>query len=178
MAIAGATAGNRDFVEHSGGKTEDDATFDLRGGRVRIDHVAAIDSRAHAVHFDASVDDLDFRNFGHDRAEAFHDGDAASAACRRWRAPTSHLRSFVERCEVPRRVSQQIAPILQRILARSVCELVDERFGEEAVLSVRDGAPRADAYVCRRLVRTNVLMLDRVRQQRGRVADVELGDPR
>src|SRR6185436_17012814 len=100
------------------------------------------DGRTHAVHLDASVDDLDFRNFGRDRAEAFHQRDAAPTAGGRRRAPASHLCSFVEHCEMPGRMRQQIAPILQRILAGSMREFVDERLREETVLSVRYGAPR------------------------------------
>ena len=57
-------------------------------------------------------------------------------------------------------------------------ELVDERFGEEAVLSVRDRAPRAEPHVRRRFHAADVLMLDRIRQQRRRVLAVELRHPR
>ena len=68
-----------------------------------------------------------------------------------------------------RRVREQIAAILQRILAGRVRQLVDERFGEETVLGVRDRAPRADAArACGASIGADVLMLDRIRQQRRR----------
>ena len=105
-------------------------------------------------------DDLDFRDFGHDRAEALDQRDPATASRRRRRAPARHLGSLVERSEMSRRVRQQVAPVLQRILARRVRQLVDERFGEEAVLRVRDRAPRADPHVRRRLHGADVLVLD------------------
>ena len=76
-------------------------------GRVRIDDVAAIDSGAHPMHFDASVDDLHFGDFGHDRAEALDQRDPAAATGRRRRAPARHLRCLLEHGQMARRLRQQ-----------------------------------------------------------------------
>ena len=57
LRLRDAAVVDRHLVEQRGRNTEDDAAFDLRLRRVRIDDVAAIDGRAHAMHFDAPLDD-------------------------------------------------------------------------------------------------------------------------
>ena len=64
--------------------------------------------------------------------QAVEDGNAAVASAWQWRAPSRFIRGEVEHAQQSWRFGQQPSPILDRVLSRQRCKLIDETFGGES----------------------------------------------
>ena len=88
---------------------------------------------------------------------------AASGAALAVAGPAGALGGEQEHGAVTRRVLEQRQAIGERVLARGVRELVDERFAEEGVVRMADRAPVADRHAAPRRDVGDALVGDAVR---------------
>ena len=88
--------------------------------------------------------DRDLGDLGDVGLECLVNGDPPTASCREWRAPTRLARREVQHREVARRLAEQVAAVLVRVLLRRLGQLVDEALHHERVERVVHRAPEPD----------------------------------
>src|SRR5690348_1388575 len=148
VRLLDASVADGDLTPEHRGQHEYRAALKLCPDVVRVHGVARVDAEHETanVHLAVLVD----RKLG-DRAGVaavtLGLGDAAEYAGRQGRSPASGFGRDLEDAEIPGRLLQQRAAILERVLAGGVRQLVHEGLPHERILRMADSAPEADRNV-------------------------------
>ena len=136
-----------DVAVQRGAQAEEQAALNLRLDGARIDGDAAVDrgDRAAQPHL-ALRRHLGLDDEAHMAAERRAERDAApDPRGQGARAPADFARGQIEHAQRARVLGEQRAPVVERILAGGMRELVHEALDHEQVVRRTDAAPPADA---------------------------------
>src|SRR5262249_35059574 len=136
---------------HRVAESPDDASLNLIIEVLGIQNSADLGSHEDFVDPDAArrIRDLDHLGGGH--AEREREGDAAPAILAEITSPARHLANSLENL-ARGLVPAQPQPLLQRVRAGSVDQLIEEAVVQEAVAGRADRAPRADRHQFRHTI--------------------------
>ena len=132
---------HRDLAVERRREAEHDAALHLGRHPGGVHRRSAIHRAHDAVHADAAVLHGDLRHLGDVAVERVVHGQAAEASRRQRPAPAGALGGQVQDAEVPRVPRQQGPAIGERILARRVRQLVDQRLHHVGGVRMSHRAP-------------------------------------
>ncbi len=151
VALPHAPVGEGDAGEQGRGQAEDQPALDLLLHGAGIGGDPAVDRRHDAAQVDvAGVGHARLDHGGDVAAERLLHDHSAPSAIGQARAPAGGLRDTVQHGARARNLAQQVAPVVHRILAGGVGQLVDEALHHEDGVGRTHPAPPGDDEARRR----------------------------